>query len=63
MGKMLNINDKEIEPHASNFRKRIIIDVTEDMHYKIKCESLKRNITMRAMVIKSLIYFLKNYSK
>jgi hypothetical protein len=35
-------------------KKRILIDVTEDMHTKVKKHAVERNITMRIWVTRAL---------
>jgi len=44
-------------------KKKFVMDITEEEHQFLKMEAVKRNISMKALGMKGLMYFLKKFSK
>ena len=40
-------------------KKRLVIEVNEEFHAKVKAQALKRNITIRKWVVRAILQALK----
>jgi hypothetical protein len=43
--------------------KRLVIEISEEEHQRIKEEALKRNMTISKLVMQSLLYYTQKFNK